>query len=164
MNNKPILDACCDSKMFWNNPENENVVFMDKRSETLTAKDSSSKTGERVIHVRPDIVGDFTNMPFADKTFKLVIFDPPHMTSLGANSWMAKKYGRLTGTWQEDIKKGFDECIRVLDDYGTLAFKWNEHDVSNRQLLDIIQAEPLITQKTGKNNRTIWMLFFKMPK
>ena len=28
---KKILDACCGSKMFWFDKENENTVFMDNR-------------------------------------------------------------------------------------------------------------------------------------
>lgn len=29
--NKPILDACCGSRMFWFDKENENTIFMDNR-------------------------------------------------------------------------------------------------------------------------------------
>ena len=28
---KPILDACCGSRMFWFNPKNPNVLFVDNR-------------------------------------------------------------------------------------------------------------------------------------
>lgn len=38
MKNK-ILDACCGSRMFWFDKNNPNVLFMDKRNETLKAKD-----------------------------------------------------------------------------------------------------------------------------
>lgn len=36
---KKILDACCGSRMFWFDKKNPNVLFMDKRAETLSAKD-----------------------------------------------------------------------------------------------------------------------------
>ena len=36
---KLILDACCGSRMFWFDKQNPNVLFVDKRSETVTAKD-----------------------------------------------------------------------------------------------------------------------------
>lgn len=155
--NKVILDACCGSRMFWYDKHNPDVLFADKRTESHILCDG------RALEVRPDIEIDFTNMPFDDNTFKVVVFDPPHMTSLGVNSWMAKKYGRLTGNWKEDMKKGFDECIRVLDIYGVLIFKWNEHDVTQKTILDIVKYAPMITQKTGKHNRTIWMTFIKLP-
>lgn len=108
---KKILDACCGSRMFWFNKNNPDVLFMDNRRETLTAKDRDKV---RTIEVNPDIVADFTDMPFEDNTFQMVVFDPPHLKSLGKNSWMAKKYGRLDEGWQSMIAKGFDECMRVL--------------------------------------------------
>ena len=37
-NDKLILDACCGSRMFWFDKHNPNVLFVDKRSETVTAK------------------------------------------------------------------------------------------------------------------------------
>lgn len=36
---KIILDACCGSRMFWFDKHNPNTLFIDKRSETITAKD-----------------------------------------------------------------------------------------------------------------------------
>lgn len=59
-NDKLILDACCGSRMFWFDKQNPNVLFVDKRSETLTAKDRDKI---RTIEVKPDIVADFTNLP-----------------------------------------------------------------------------------------------------
>lgn len=59
MNNedKIILDACCGSRMFWFDKHNPLTLFVDKRSETLTAKDRG-KT--RVIEIKPDVIADFT--------------------------------------------------------------------------------------------------------
>lgn len=45
---KKILDACCGSRMFWFDKKNPNVLFMDKRTETLYAKD---KDKTRTIEV-----------------------------------------------------------------------------------------------------------------
>lgn len=50
---KKILDACCGSRMFWFDKKNPNVLFMDKRAETLQAKDRDKI---RIIEVKPDIV------------------------------------------------------------------------------------------------------------
>lgn len=46
--------------------------------------------------------------------FYMVVFDPPHLKTLGEMSWMSKKYGKLPDDWQSLIRKGFEECMRVL--------------------------------------------------
>lgn len=104
---------------------------------------------------------DFRNMPFADNTFKMVVFDPPHLIKLGLNTWMAQKYGTLLPTWEQDILCGFNECMRVLQPMGTLIFKWNEAQVTLNKILEIIKVEPLFGHVTGKHGRTIWMAFLK---
>lgn len=153
-----ILDACCGSRMFWFDKQNPNVLFIDKRKETLTAKDRDKI---RIIEVSPDLVADFTEMPFENESFAMVVFDPPHLKTLGQNSWMAKKYGRLPNDWEFMIAKGFDECMRVLKPHGTLIFKWNEHEIKSRQVLDLIPYKPLFGHTTGRQAKTIWMAFMK---
>ena len=76
----PILDACCGSRMFWFDKDNPNVTFMDIRDEECVLSD-----GQTVI-VHPNVIGDFTQMPFPDKSFKLVVFDPPHLVWAGKNA------------------------------------------------------------------------------
>lgn len=158
---KTILDACCGSRMFWFDKQNPDVLFIDKRSETLTAKDSGSKTGVRVIDVKPDLIADFTDMPFENNSFWMVVFDPPHLKTLGETSWMAKKYGRLPKNWESMIKKGFDECMRVLKPNGTLIFKWNESEIMANEILKLIPYKPLFGHTTGRQSKTIWMAFMK---
>lgn len=153
---KKILDACCGSRMFWFDKQNPNTVFIDKRSEDIIACDG------RKINVRPDLVADFRSMPFPDNSFKLVVFDPPHDMYAGKNSFTAQKYGNLDKeTWREDLKKGFDECMRVLDQHGTLIFKWNEMRVSVTEILEVFQQEPLFGHKSGKASKTHWLCFMK---
>lgn len=159
---KIILDACCGSRMFWFDKSNPNVLFIDKRSEVVEVKDSSQKSGTRTIEVMPDLVADFTCMPFKDNSFAMVVFDPPHLKTLGENSWMAKKYGRLPNDWEFMIQKGFDECMRVLKPHGTLIFKWNEYDIKVSQILSIIPYKPLFGHTSGKQSKTIWMAFLKI--
>lgn len=159
-NGKLILDACCGSRMFWFDKYNPLALFVDKRSETLTAKDRDKI---RIIEIRPDIVADFTNLPFEDSSFYMVVFDPPHLKTLGKTSWMAKKYGRLPDNWQEMIKSGFDECMRVLKPNGTLVFKWSESEIKVNEVLSIIPYKPLFGHTTGRQSKTIWMCFMKLP-
>jgi len=152
---KKILDACCGSRMFWFDKENPDVLFQDIRSEEHTLCDG------RELKVLPDVIGDFRSMEYADGTFKLVVFDPPHMHQLGKSSWMAKKYGVLLPTWELDIMAGFEECMRVLEDGGTLILKWNESQITTKKLLEVIKVQPLFGHTTGRQAKTIWMAFMK---
>jgi len=118
----------------------------------------------RYIEIKPDTVCDFTALPFPDKTFKLVVFDPPHLGWAGPKSWIALKYGRLDENWPQMIHDGFWECMRVLDDYGTLIFKWSEVQIPLKAVLDAIKAEPLFGHRSGKNMNTHWLCFMKLPE
>ena len=150
---KKILDACCGSKMFWFDKENEETIFMDNRQ-----IDTKLCDGRRLI-IKPDIIADFRNIPFEDNTFYLVIFDPPHLKQAGKNSWLAKKYGTLDkDTWPQDIRQGFNECIRVLKPNGTLIFKWNEEQIKLKDILKVIEYKPLFGNKRSK---THWLVFMK---
>lgn len=149
---KPILDACCGSRMFWFDKENEDVLFMDKR------KFSDKLSDGRILEVNPDIQADFRNMPFEDNSFYLVVFDPPHLSKVGENSWLAKKYGRLDDLWPHDIRQGFNECMRVLKPNGTLIFKWNEDQIPLSEVLQAIDHKPLFGNRRAK---THWLAFMK---
>lgn len=154
---KTILDACCGSRMFWFDKTNPNVLFADIRNESHVLCDG------RDLHIKPDFEHDFTNMPYPDNTFKMVVLDPPHMKKLGKNTWMAQKYGTLLPSWETDIRAGVDESLRVLQDYGVLIFKWNEAQITLNEVLKAIGREPLFGHVTGKHGRTIWLSFMKMP-
>lgn len=148
-----ILDACCGSRMFWFDKQHPDTVYMDKRELEDTLCDG------RLLEVKPDIIADFRNMPFADESFYMVVFDPPHLLKAGDDSWLAKKYGKLNPyTWQQDIAEGFNECMRVLKPNGTLIFKWNEEQVKLSQILKTINTKPLIGNKRSK---THWLVFMK---
>ena len=153
---KTVLDACCSSRMMWFDRNDERAVFMDKRELTETLCDG------RILEVKPDVVADFTDMPFAEESFRLVVFDPPHMTSLGEKSWLAKKYGRLFGHWESEISEGFRECFRVLKPGGVLIFKWNDVDVPQDRVLALCPQKPLFghTTRVGAGE-TVWFTFIK---
>ena len=76
---------------------------------------------------------------------------------------MALHYGRLPKDWQPLIRDGFVECWRVLDDYGTLIFKWSEHDIPVKKVIEAIGREPLYGHKSGRRQKTHWMCFLKLP-
>lgn len=150
-----VLDPCCGGKMFWFDKNDPRVLFMDNRKESHILCDG------REFNIQPDKLGCFTNLPFADGIFKIVVFDPPHFKNLGKTSWMAKKYGVLPKDWEELISKGFKECFRVLDLEGVLVFKWNEAQISIKKVLSLTKEKPLFGHTTMKNNKTIWMCFIK---
>ena len=154
---KIILDACCGGRMFWFDKNNSNVLFSDIRKETHTLCDG------RKFEINPDVVMDFRKLDLEDNSFKLVVFDPPHLEKLGKNSWMAKKYGVLGEDWRDDLKRGFDECWRVLEDFGVLIFKWSEGDVSVSEVIRLFDKEPLFGHTNGKSGKTKWMCFMKIP-
>lgn len=152
---KKILDPCCGSRMFWFNKHNPEVIFGDNRELDDTLCD------DRKLEIHPDEIMDFRKLRFSDKSFKLVVFDPPHLNSLGKNSWMAKKYGVLGKTWRDDLRKGFSECFRVLENDGILIFKWNESDIKVGEILELIDYKPLFGHKSGKLQKTHWITFMK---
>lgn len=104
---------------------------------------------------------DFTQMPFDDEMFNLVVFDPPHLNKLGQNTWMAKKYGVLAYHWRDDIRDGFKECFRVLKPGGVLVFKWNEIQVKISDVEPFFPTKPLFGHTSGKHGRTKWITFIK---
>lgn len=158
---KTVLDACCGSRMFWFDRSDPRVVFVDKRSESHELPDKSSKGGKRSLIVNPDVLADFTALPFADESFSLVVFDPPHFERNGAKSWVGLKYGTLSGDWRTVIRKGFAECFRVLKPEGTLVFKWNEAEIPVSQILALTPERPLFGNRCGKSNKSHWIVFMK---
>lgn len=154
---KFILDACCGSRMFWFEKQHPNAIYGDIRTESHILCDG------RELNVAPDVEMDFTNMPFADETFRMVVWDPPHLNKLGKDTWMAQKYGVLLPTWETDLRAGFQESMRVLKDYGVLIFKWNEIQIKLSQVLPLFDQQPLFGHVTGKHGRTIWLAFMKLP-
>lgn len=156
-----VLDACCGSRMFWFDKGDQRAVFVDKRQESHTLADSSVRSGSRKLEVNPDMLANFTALPFDDGSFALVVFDPPHLVKAGKNGWQAKKYGKLEGDWRDMLRRGFSECFRVLKPEGTLIFKWNEHEVPVSQILALTHERPLVGQRCGKSAKTHWMVFMK---
>ncbi|MNM49633.1 Methyltransferase domain protein [compost metagenome] len=147
-----ILDACCGSRMFWFDRNHKDTLYMDNRELETTLCDG------RKLVVNPDLQADFTDMPFDDESFYLVVFDPPHLIKAGESSWLAKKYGKLGQDWKSDIAQGFKECMRVLKPNGTLIFKWNEDQIKLSEILKVIDYKPLFGDRRSK---THWLTFMK---
>ncbi|EJG2208694.1 TPA: class I SAM-dependent methyltransferase [Morganella morganii] len=153
---KPILDMCCGSRMFYFDKENPNVLFCDIRRERHILCDG------RELDINPDVIADFRNLPFPDKSFEMVIFDPPHLVRAGENGWQRKKYGALDKeSWRDDLAKGFGEAMRVLKPNGILIFKWNETQIKTSEVLALTDYKPVFGHPSGKRSNTHWVTFMK---
>jgi len=153
-----VLDACCGGRSFWMNPEDERALFIDNRQGTWPV----NRPGRSPIIVAPDVVADFTEMPFSDATFYLVVFDPPHFTEPRAGRGTIRNtYGCLFPGWEQMLAAGFKECFRVLAQYGTLVFKWCSVEIPLRDVLALTDQKPLFGHRSGKLARTHWVTFLK---
>ncbi len=161
--NKIIIDVCCSSKAFWFNKSNPNVLYCDIRQ---TEKGLILR--EPNFEVKPDKLCDFRNLPFKDKSFKMVVFDPPHIVTNTITGNIIKTYGNLNPkTWENDLINGFNECWRILEDYGTLIFKFAEtKDIKFSYLLSLFEETPLLGTRisSSKYCETRFFVYMKIPK
>jgi 23S rRNA G2069 N7-methylase RlmK/C1962 C5-methylase RlmI len=152
MSKKTVLDVCCGSRMMWFDKNNEKALFIDNRTvDTILCYG-------RTLIVKPDVLADFTALPFEDNQFPLIVFDPPHLRRAGENSWLRNKYGVLSSDWKDILRKGFEECFRVLAPLGTLIFKWCEEQIKLKDVLSCTDEKPLFGNRRGT---TIWIVFQK---
>jgi hypothetical protein len=145
----------------WFDKRNPDVIFGDRRDETITVTDQSHGRigGTRMLRIDPDCVLDFRALPYDDGSFSLVAFDPPHLVRAGPRSWLAAKYGRLGADWRDDLRAGFAECFRVLKPDGVLVFKWSEVQIALRDVLALTPNRPLFGASGGRRSGTHWVVF-----
>jgi len=155
---KPVIDVCCGGRMFYFDKKDDRVLFCDNRQLKTILCDG------RDYEINPDVLADFTALPFEDDTFSLVVFDPPHLlhnTESEITGWQQIKYGALHGDWKSELRKGFSECFRVLKPDGVLIFKWNETDIKVSEILKLTPVKPIFGHKSGKRSNTHWICFIK---
>jgi len=147
--------------MMWFDKHNPACLYIDKRNvePCMVGKGRNA----RRFSVDPDMTADFTSLPFDDNSFYLIIWDPPHLIRAGEKSYMGIKYGCLDKNWQETLRLGYSELMRVLKPYGTLIFKWNETQVPTSEVIMAIGQEPLFGHISGRTSKTHWMTFMKLP-
>lgn len=117
-----ILDLSAGNRAIWFDKNNPLVMFLDKRPE-----------------VHPTIVCDTTDIPKeVGHCYDLVVFDPPH-ENVGANGYMAKRYGHSTRPQiVETIKGSGREAHRVTKPNALMAFKWNDHAFTLDDVLPLL--------------------------
>jgi hypothetical protein len=157
MKSKTVLDPASSMRSFYFDKKDERVVFGDIREE-----ETHLLTNGQTIHIKPDEVMDFREIPYPDEAFHLVVFDPPHRIKLTSESDFIKKYGNLQKeSWKEDLCLGFKECFRVLKTNGVLVFKWSEVSIKLSQVLQLTDQKPIIGHPSGKRMGTHWIVFIK---
>lgn len=158
-----ILDATCGSRTMWFNKKHPAAIYCDRRKEECFNiwKNDRGKE-ERSCVIDPDVQCDFTNLPFDDNSFSLVVLDPPHLTGAKETAWLVKKYGKLDETWPQMLHDGFAECMRVLKPDGVLIFKWSEYDIPADKVWKAIGQKPLFGHHSGKKSKTFWGCFMKI--
>lgn len=169
---KVVLDAACGGRMFYFDKNDPRVLFCDNRTVDTELCDG------RKFTVKPDVECDFTSLPFKDGSFRLVVYDPPHLLRNTGKSKMDDmygslneraaptgyqqiKYGALYSDWRDMLRRGFTECFRVLEPHGVLIFKWNETDIPVKEILKLSPVPPLFGNRSGKASRTHWICFMK---
>lgn len=162
MMEKKILDATCGSRTIWFNKYHPSVIYCDKRrAEYENIWKSVNGQSARSCVVSPDIQCDFTDLPFPNESFSLVVFDPPHLAKIGDNAWLVKKYGKVDPDWRSMLHDGFKECMRVLKPDGVLIFKWSEYDIPAGEVWKAIGRKPLFGHRSGKQSKTFWGCYMK---
>ena len=163
MQNK-ILDATCGGRTIWtpDNKDRDDVLYIDKREK----ENGFAGQENRSYGINPDEVKDFRDLPYSDNSFKLVVFDPPHVIKEDGepNGYVQKNYGVLDKeNWKETLKQGFSELWRVLESDGFLVFKFADNDAYWTEVMDLFPVDPLFgtTTKQRSNIQTRWFVFFK---
>lgn len=159
-----ILDACCGGRMWWWEKDHPLALYMDVREAPrgsvgeLTGRQEWNPSWS----CEPDVLGDFREMPFADGSFQLVVFDPPHIVRESPAGINGLKYGALPpATEQDHLRRGISECWRVLAPGGTLVFKW-AGDLGRVQ--PHFPATPIVGTRSLRKSSglgTRWFVFYK---
>lgn len=93
---KTVLDLTYGHGSFWKFEHDLRVTGMD---------------------IRPvaDVQGSFTDAPFADQSFDVVILDPPFLTDMSSKAIMGQQYTYYSAmnTLKMDVQWGLEEAWRV---------------------------------------------------
>ena len=156
MDEKYILDVCCGGRMMWFDKENKDTLYCDIREVEKGHIEHCPNW-----QCKPNVIADYRDLPFPDRSFKLVVWDIPHIIK-DSGGIINKKYGSLGENWKEDTTKAFESIWRVLDNHGTLIFKYSDLNIKVTDMLKLFPVKALFGTRTKKAvNCTYWICFFK---
>ena len=89
---KKILDVTCGARTMWFNKHNPAAVYCDKRREEYNHHWKNA--GNCSLNIDPDVLCDFTDLPFQDNSFPLVVFRP------SPSDW-----GKRNGVAGQEVRK-----------------------------------------------------------
>jgi hypothetical protein len=142
-----IIDFTAGNRAIWINKKHPNCTYIDIRPQ-----------------MNPDIVCDTTKLPAEiGGGYDLVVYDPPHVNS-GPNGQMSERYGHWKLQQIRDAIAGSGrEAYRITKYGGLMAFKWNDHDIKLKTVLDLMPNwEPLFGHhmRNGPSSRsqTYWVM------
>jgi hypothetical protein len=112
---------------------------------------------------RPHVRADFRYVPFRSGQFRLVLYDPPHLTDFGTEA-NKEKHGRHPiverySAFRDvaDLRKScylaFREIARILAPQGVLIFKWNEYIKKIDWVLRLVPFELVETRRVLAGQR-----------
>jgi hypothetical protein len=128
-----IVDCTAAGRMMWTDKQHRGTIYVDRRIEppgTIECRPNWC--------VQPDVVASFTRLPFADSTFHLALYDPPHIVrTTPSKSFLRVKYGTLGSDWKQVLRAGFDEAMRVVKPGGLVIVKWSGTKPSAAEVLTL---------------------------
>lgn len=144
-----ILDLSAGKRAIWFDKKNPLAVFLDKRAE-----------------VNPDFICDTKQIPkTVGQDYDLIVWDPPHM-NCGPKSNMSAVYGyHTTEEILETVGATAMEAHRVSRSGALMAFKWNNHDIKLKRVLNLMPFwEPLFGHltKDGPGSQTFWVMLRRL--
>jgi len=125
----PVLDATAGNRHIWKG----DMPTLELRDEHIIFADI-----ELELKVPPDIFCDNTRLPFRNKVFDEIIYDPPHH-QFGSSDLFGDPKERKGSFWgnfkskkhlKQLLKGGSRELHRVLKLEGDLHVKWCESPVT----------------------------------
>tara|TARA_R110000822_G_scaffold183684_1_gene323078 strand:- start:9 stop:482 length:474 start_codon:yes stop_codon:yes gene_type:complete len=156
MDDKYILDVCCGGKMMWWDKDNKNTIYCDIRECEKGYIEHCPNWS-----CKPDVICDYKDLPFEDNSFKLIVWDIPHIIK-DSGGIINKKYGSLGNNWKEDTTKAFNSIWSKLDNHGVLIFKYSDLNIKVSEMLNLFPVKCLFGTMSKKAvNNTFWFCFMK---
>ena len=161
------LDATAGNRYMWPCKKPPETLFMDK---------------EYTLKIPPDIFAVWEHLPFRDKSFRTIIFDPPHtitrlpITYYGDTKGMGGNHGTSWYGWfktKRDLVISLCRAAAEFHRVGTiLCVKWYEGQIPLHKIIPlfrpwrnfkIFKSKPRMGRRSWRKSSplTWWVTFTK---